>query len=218
VQAAGDEAPPAYQTANVDQRSAAGSSPLYIATYLKDPRLVQILLAAGADASLTTAKGETPLKLAERLKAAAEGCAKARNGKLGPIFEVYRILNNPPDEDLESLRHKFAPELIPEMQPAPGDEEEEEASEPRAKKKKRRESKETTRKLEQIFGVLTKLTQRIERLESVRPPALMPIAAAEAAVCSKCGTGPATRCKDCHRNFCQRCARKPAVHTACLKQ
>lgn len=212
------EVPSTYQTANVDQRSAAGSSPLYIATYLKDPQLVQILLAAGADTSLTTAKGETPLGLAKRLKSAAEARTHNGKGKIDPISEVYRLLHTPSDEDLDALRHKFAPELIPVMQITAGEEEEDEAPEPKTRKKRaRRESKETTRKLEQILDLLTKLTQRVERLEAVRLANPITVAAAEAPVCSKCGTGPAAVCKHCHRVFCERCARKLTTHTGCLK-
>jgi ankyrin repeat protein len=42
----------------------AGFTPLHLSVYLNDPRLVILLLKAGADAMLRTARGRTPLLLA----------------------------------------------------------------------------------------------------------------------------------------------------------
>jgi ankyrin repeat protein len=246
-----DEPAQSYQPANVDQRSAAGSSPLYIAVFLKDPKAVAVLLAAGADVSLENTKGESPLKLAERLKQEAEAKERLRvekapqntghRAKQDPIFEVYKLLHEPPDADVETLKHQFAPELVPQADRTDVDddaaEEEEEvhqdteeseakpapdAGKKDTKKKKKKQAKQTkitNNKLDQISDLLNKLTQRMDRLETiaivVRPG--VGVSGGVITVCSKCGASPATTCPTCRRVFCERCASKKETHTGCVK-
>jgi hypothetical protein len=231
-----------YQPANADQRSSIGSTPLYIATFLRDPKIVRVLLAAGADQSIQTAKNkpengdqpDTPLALATRLKADAEKTAAARekagvrprdHGRkraVDPIFEVYDLLTSPPEDDLEKLKHDFAPELI-EIVKGSGEEEEEEAEDAKAKSKKGKGKKGPTasaKKLDELFILLDNLTRRVEQLERAPGSAVarpgVRTTDGDIVICTGCGTSPARGCDTCHRAFCDRCVGKVDRHTGCV--
>jgi hypothetical protein len=161
--------------------------------------------------------------------------------KQDPIFDVYKLLHEPPDADVETLKHQYAPELVPQADRTDVDEdvaeEEEEphqdAEEGEAKpaadagdkdnNKKKKQGKQTqitnNKKLDQIFDLLSKLTQRMDRLETaaivVRPG--VGVTGGVVAVCSKCGASPAVTCPTCRRVFCERCASKKETHTGCVE-
>jgi hypothetical protein len=238
--------PSIYQPANVDQRSSIGSTPLYIATFLRDPKIVRVLLAAGADQSIQTAKKkpenndqpDTPLALATRLKADVEKTAAAReragvrprdHGRkraVDPIFEVYNLLTTPPEDDLEKLKHEFAPELIEAVKgPGEGGEEEEEeaAEEPVPKEKKGKAKKAASasaKKIDEFFELLKNLTRRVEQLERGSGPGVLRpgvrTSEAEIVICTGCGTAPAKACDTCRRTFCDTCVQKVDKHTGCV--
>jgi hypothetical protein len=90
--------------AAVDRRSATGATPLELAAASRDARLVEALLAAGADVALRNARGEAPAELATRLQAAGGGRRAAA---------VCAVLAGPPSPRLDAFRAKYAPELVP---------------------------------------------------------------------------------------------------------
>jgi hypothetical protein len=98
-----------YQPAALEQPSATGALPLHIAVALHDIRIVEVLLAAGADRGPKNARGETAGELAERL--ISEG-VKWRCFGEDPRSAICRLLADPSDLELSTLREKYAEELV----------------------------------------------------------------------------------------------------------
>jgi ankyrin repeat protein len=218
-----------YHVANVELRSAVGSPALYIATFLKNPVAVEILRAAGADPTKANAKGETSVQLAERFKAEAEERARKAAEKPGaravrpdPSEKILALLTREPEDDLDVLKQKYAPELVPKIAiEGPEGDDDDGDNEPAvvgpeskaSPKKSPKPSNDAT--LVQILDALKELSSRVGRLEReiTRPGAEIQ---ASAAVCGSCGAGGAVPCAACHRAFCPPCEGKSAVHTGCV--
>jgi hypothetical protein len=187
-----------FASANVDQRSAAGSTPLYIAAFLGDANLVEVLLSAGADATVVCASGLTALDVARRRR----------------DEDVCRVLESAPDRSFEMLKTTLAPELIPPVALLP--------SRPATPAQPAGDGA-----LGMIIGMLAELGDRMARLEGaglrtaptarVERRARPPVGPGGVAICSRCGSVPADVCAVCHRAFCQRCGRKAGVHTGCVE-
>lgn len=240
-----EESHTVYNPANLDQRSAVGSPVLYIATFLKNAVAVEILRAAGADPTKANAKGETSIQLAEKYKKEAEEKAKKAAERLAqtpgakpfvskpdPSEKVLALLTRDAEEDLDVLKQRYAPELVPKVAieaPQDADDEIDEApvaatdkggSEEAAKKKKKKGangSKE--RVLTQILDAVKELSARVGRLESgatiVRPGGDIVGGGGAGGFCAGCGAGGASTCTTCHRGFCPPCDAKGDVHTGC---
>jgi hypothetical protein len=99
-----------YQVANIDQRAASGSAPLFIATFIKDLRAVEILLVAGADPTIKNGEGINAAILAANNKTREQ-----ERGKPGLATQIADLIESPPNTDLETLKEKYAPELTPEV-------------------------------------------------------------------------------------------------------
>ena len=113
--------------ASINQKSASGSTPLYIAVFLHDFKMVRILLSQEADPSIECAKGKTPLQLALEIQAAnnekkakiqAQQTNQKKKGKAenDEIDQIVTALQNAETEEkpdtLEVLKKELAPELI----------------------------------------------------------------------------------------------------------
>jgi hypothetical protein len=190
---------PGLASANVDQRSAAGSTPVYIAAFLGDAELVEVLLAAGADATVVCASGLTALEVAQR-----------RHHE-----NVCRVLESPPNRSVEMLKTILAPELVPPV---------ERAAAPAVMAVQVQPAGDAA--LGRIIDMLGELGNRMARLEeggcraavSLGGGRVTPsVASRETVVCSRCGAVPAEVCATCHRAFCQRCGRKRDIHTRCVE-
>ncbi|OHS94510.1 hypothetical protein TRFO_11155 [Tritrichomonas foetus] len=116
--------------ANVNQKSTSGSTPLYIATYLNDLKMVRILLSAGADPTIICGKGATAQQLAEenqkknnerkqrqaeREKENPSRKGKHRKEEKDDIDEIVDLFRNGDDSNsFPNLKQLYAPELVEE--------------------------------------------------------------------------------------------------------
>lgn len=117
-------------SADINKKSASGSTPLYIAVFLRDYKMVRILLSGSPDTSEKSAKDKTPLDLAieykqandkkkENLQEKQAGNQKKKNTKaekeddIDLIVEALNKAETANDiDDLEVLKKLYAPELI----------------------------------------------------------------------------------------------------------
>jgi hypothetical protein len=129
-----------YQAAHIDKKSASGSTPLYIAIYLQDVKMVHILLSAGADVSIAAKNGKTCEQLANELRQQAQERRAAReqreDGKdkkkqrrkkeEDPIETICKLLADTDKlENIADLKERFAPELVPHEAAVPSDDDNE---------------------------------------------------------------------------------------------
>jgi ankyrin repeat protein len=122
---------PRYRPANADQRSANGSTPIYIAVYLRDSNLVRILLAANCDATIECRSGKSAVTLAMELRAAAEedDAKRAAAEAIEPwrkrlrrkpgdsAIRTAQLLEGDVGQTLDDLKAEFAPWLVPDAVP-----------------------------------------------------------------------------------------------------
>jgi hypothetical protein len=135
--------PVKYQNANVDQRSANGSTPLYIAVFVHDYNICRVLLAANADTTVEDDQGEgkqprvsapdLAKQLADKARAQQVQREAAQQGKpqkarkvvnqtLEDTLKIDQLLHDdPPNKSLDDLKSELAPGLMPQM----GEDEEE---------------------------------------------------------------------------------------------
>jgi ankyrin repeat protein len=223
-----DETHTVYNPANVDQRSAVGSPALYIATFMKEPAMVEILRAAGADPTRANAKGETSIQLAERYRRDAEEKARGKpTPRPGPADRLIPLLTKDVEDGLDVLRQRYAPELVPKTVIGAGEEDEEAAAAGAVQEEggadaKKKKGKGNERQLQQILEAIRELSARVGRLEVGGGPGIVRVAgpdvrAAPAPVCGRCGASPAHPCDTCHRAFCAPCGVKGDIHTGCVE-
>jgi hypothetical protein len=129
---------------------------LGIAVGLKDVRMVEVLLAARADPVVRNARGESVFALVENAK-----------GEGGRINRIARLLNRPRGLDLETLKGKYAKELLEED--AEDEEEDVIVVEPVEEKKEPVEERKAPVKkrdrLQEMLDALNSLATRVRRLE-----------------------------------------------------
>jgi hypothetical protein len=117
--------------ANVDQRSANGSTPLFIAVHMRDYDICRVLLAANADPTIKNRKDKTPLDLArenrdsalaaEQKRAEAESRdpqrRRFRRKGVDPSIRIAAMLESETqvNESLDELRAELAPYLVPHV-------------------------------------------------------------------------------------------------------
>jgi hypothetical protein len=212
---------PPHNPVNYDQRSAAGSLPLHIAVHQQNLAIVRILLAAGADPSLTNDEGQQPLDFARALKAVRDEELAKRRKRLedagkpytppeakSDIDEIVKCLEAPPDDAIEQLQQEFAPELTPKVAVAPtgdaGDDED-----PAEGKGGR-----ASAKLEELSRLMRDFDRRLRAIESGRVAPRIDTAAAivTGSECSVC-RAPGEPCGQCHVPFCDVC--KPKLPHQC---
>ena len=137
-----------YDTADVIKLSATSKSPpVYMAVSTKQPKIVRVLLAAGADVSQMNKKGdgegENTVQLITRMKeendkrpkpepAPVKKGKKAQAPPPDPIDEMFDLIQafqaNPESNgDLDTLRLELCPELCPKVNVVSDDGEEEDA-------------------------------------------------------------------------------------------
>jgi hypothetical protein len=112
--------------ANVDQASAKGSPPLYMAVFKKNAKLVQVLLAANADSTAVSAKNDSCIDLAHRLKREQDAAIEKRKERAlqdnkpfvqppeGDIDRIVKLLDGTPN-----LKRKPHPEPVPNVELPP---------------------------------------------------------------------------------------------------
>ena len=224
-----------YSPANVLIRTDFGSPPLYLAVFNKDPKIVRVLLAAGADATQKHAKGKTVLELAKELKEmkdrekAASGAAPKRKRSKDPEDEILDLLEGQKTFTLDALKGELCPELVPEGDgiEAPWDEEEDEDEEeevdddatpvkkPEVKVRADKKRKKKGPGLSQIYDLLQMMSRRLEALEATQFANVAPFVGESRTrikSCCTCGGTPANECRECHKCYCDRCFPKPEVH------
>lgn len=125
-----------YDSASADQLSAANCTPLFTAVFLRNPELVQILLAAGADTTVESEFKKTKLNpkalLAKMKQERDEKNAKRKPRKLRkgeqpkpcPLDQIEAIFANSEIPGLDDLKPELCPELCEDIQVicAPDDE------------------------------------------------------------------------------------------------
>ncbi|KAH0792174.1 ankyrin repeat and SOCS box protein 3 isoform X2 [Histomonas meleagridis] len=102
----------------IDQRSMSGSTPLYIAVYLHDIKMVKILLNAGADATIQCDReNRSPLQLSEQLlQKQIPRNPKEKPNTLQKIHEALKKFTGGEAElDLKYYILKYSPELSKEF-------------------------------------------------------------------------------------------------------
>ena len=125
-----------YDSASADQLSAANCTPLFTAVFLRNPELVQILLAAGADTTVESEFKKTKLNpkalLAKMKQERDEKNAKRKPRKLRkgeqpkpcPLDQIEAIFANSDIPGLDDLKPELCPKLCEDIQVicAPDDE------------------------------------------------------------------------------------------------
>lgn len=136
-----------YGSAVPDMLSAANCTPLFTAVFLRNPQLVQILLAAGADITVQSdfkkAKLDPRALLAKMKQERDEKNAKRKPRKLPkghqpkpcPLDQIEAIFATPEEErpDLEDLKRQLCPKLCEDVKVICAPEEEESDEEEDAK-------------------------------------------------------------------------------------
>ncbi|KAH0793676.1 NF-kappa-B inhibitor epsilon [Histomonas meleagridis] len=124
---------------NIDQRSASGSTPLYIAAFQQDLRMVKILLNAGADPNMPCDReNRSTFKYIEQLQQ-KQGHKNSLKDNSNPIQKIYEVLKKyiggEKVLDLKYYMLKYSPELANEF----GYDFEEESEESQEKNEKPKE-------------------------------------------------------------------------------
>lgn len=122
-----EEEIPERNPASINQKSSSGATPLYIAVFLHDYKMVRILLSCEADPSIQCAKEKTPLQLAEEIKnlndekkakQSSQQTSQKKKSKpeIDEIDQIVTALQNAETEEkpdtLDVLKKELAPELI----------------------------------------------------------------------------------------------------------
>lgn len=144
------------ETASINQKSASGSTPLYIAVFLRDYKMVRILLSCEADPSIPCAKDVTPLQLAldmqaknkekkEKIQAQQTSQKKKSKPETDDIDLIVTALQNADSEEkpdtLDILKKELAPELLDKKEENSSQSSDEEAEEDEGEKPAEDESK-----------------------------------------------------------------------------
>jgi hypothetical protein len=181
-----------YQVANVDQRAASGSTPLFIATFVRDFRTVEVLLVAGADPTIENDEGQNAVKLAANNKAREQ-----KRGKPGVATQIADLIQNPPNTDFETLREKYAQELTPavfiEGLESDGEEQTPGTGEENITKKKK-----GGKKIEQLYRAIKDLSMRVAKIEQygIGKPGGQEVIIETSLTCQACGDGIGGRVSD----------------------
>ena len=236
-----DQEPPTYATADVLARTDFGTPVLYLAVFNRDPDMVRVLLAAGADPTQQHAKGKTCLELAkemrENARKAREGEKKSRRHKRDPEEVICELLEGQATQDLETLKAELCPELLPDDENfamvSDDDEEEDDEEEdydeepvvvqkkpqPKAKPKAKKHKKSgQSGSLDKIMDMLQLMNRRLEALEANGAmgmrmgPQVVASAQVQSGVCCNCNRTPAAECRECHKCFCDACVTKRDIH------
>jgi hypothetical protein len=233
---------PQFASGNVDQASAHGSPPLYMAIFKKNAKLVQVLLAANADATALGPKNESCTDLAHRLKREQDAAIQKRKERMerenkpfvqppeSDIDRIVKFLDETPNSDFDELKRKFCPELVPAVQLPPEEPDEpsriEECSAGREGSGAPQSQTGGTggRAVEQVLENILRVVQGIEgRLMAVERAVEMGGVVRQVrttqqgqpiAVCTSCAGPNARPCADCQKLYCDACRAKP-THT-CL--
>ena len=231
-----------YATADVLAKTAFGTPVLYLAVFNKDPDMVRVLLAAGADPTQQHAKGKTCLDLAREMRdnarKAREGEKKSRRHKREPEEVICELLESQATQDLETLKAELCPELLPDDENfgemvSDDDEEEDDDEEdydeepapvvvpkkpqPKAKPKKHKKSAQSE-SFDRIMDMLQLMNRRLEALEANGAmgmrmgPQVVGSSTVPGGVCCNCNGTPASECRDCHKCFCDACVTKRDIH------
>jgi hypothetical protein len=180
-----DDGRQTYRAANVDQRSANGSTPVYIAVSLRDVNLVRVLMAANADPTIRTRSGKDALELARELRAAAEEFElkkmeaeikdprrkKLHRKSVNPAIRIAQILasETPLNESLEDLMVELAPWVVPRVMGAvDGDGEEEDYSDDEPGAGKAKGAAGTNPDMLEILNLVRSLDDRLRKMEAAR--------------------------------------------------
>ena len=128
-----------YDSASADQLSAANCTPLFTAVFLRNPQLVQILLAAGADPTVESEFKKTKLNpkalLAKMKQERDEKNAQRKPRKLRkgqqpkpcPLDQIEAIFASSEIPGLDDLKPDLCPELCEDIQVICAPDEEENA-------------------------------------------------------------------------------------------
>jgi hypothetical protein len=224
---------PQPATANVDQASANGSPPLYMAVFKKNAKLVQVLLAANADSTAVGAKNDSCIDLAHRLKNEQDAAIEKRQERAlqenkpfvkppeSDIDRIVKLLDGTPNLDFEELKRKFCPELVPKVELPPDeaddDQENEAAAKPEAESAAQKPQtaaiggKGVEKLLNGILKAVEGINGRLETLERV-VAGWRPIPHDGPTGCFTCAGPNGQKCTTCQRSYCEACGAKP-THT-----
>lgn len=159
-------------SANVNKKSASGSTPLHIAVSLCDYIMVKILLAANSDILIQDANGKTPLDLALEYQHAnnikKQSLQKSKDDEIDDIVNALQKADCDDEVDtLDYLIQYYAPQLIERkfVSISTSSDDDDEINESNQEKDPELDSE---NQIGQILDLIQKLKSRVSNLEKKR--------------------------------------------------